>query len=119
MKYERMLALLKCLLGAYVVTGVLLLVTAGLLYKFNLSEKAVDIGIIAIYVISSLLAGLFYAKGASGRKFLWGMGAGTAYFLILSVLSMILEQNYTPLSNSCITTLLICLGSGMLGGMLG
>ena len=119
MKYERMLALLKCLLGAYVITGLLLLVTAGLLYKFNISEKAVDIGIIVIYVVSSLLAGLFYSKGASGRRFLWGMGAGAAYFLILCALSMALEQNYTPLSNTCITTLFICLGSGMLGGMLG
>ena len=39
MKYERILALLKCLLGAYVITGLLLLLTAGLLYKCNLSER--------------------------------------------------------------------------------
>ena len=119
MKYERMLALLKCLLGAYVVTGLLLLLTAGLLYRFDLSQKAVEIGVIAIYVVSSLLAGLFYSKGAPGRRFLWGMGAGAAYFLIICVLSIAIEQNYTPLSGSGITTLLICLGSGMLGGMLG
>ena len=79
MKYERILALLKCLLGAYVITGLLLLLTAGLLYKCNLSEKVIDIAIIAIYVISSLLAGLFYSKGAKSRRFLWGMGAGVAY----------------------------------------
>ena len=42
MKYERILALLKCLLGAYVITGLLLLLTAGLLYKCNLSEKVID-----------------------------------------------------------------------------
>ena len=113
MKYERILALLKCLLGAYVITGLLLLLTAGLLYKCNLSEKVIDIAIIAIYVISSLLAGLFYSKGAKSRRFLWGMGAGVAYFLIICVLSI------EPVSNSSITTLLICLGSGMLGGMLG
>ena len=70
MKYERILALLKCLLGAYVITGLLLLLTAGLLYKCNLSEKVIDIAIIAIYVISSLLAGLFYSKGAKSRRFL-------------------------------------------------
>ena len=119
MKYERILALLKCLLGAYVITGLLLLLTAGLLYKCDLSERFVDIAIIAIYVISSLLAGLFYAKGAKSRRFLWGMGAGTAYFLIICVLSIAMEPDFTPISNSSITTLLICLGSGMLGGMLG
>ena len=112
MKYERILALLKCLLGAYVITGLLLLLTAGLLYKCNLSEKVIDIAIIAIYVISSLLAGLFYSKGAKSRRFLWGMGAGVA-------LSIAMEPDFAPVSNSSITTLLICLGSGMLGGMLG
>ena len=115
MKYERILALLKCLLGAYVITGLLLLLTAGLLYKCNLSEKVIDIAIIAIYVISSLLAGLFYSKGAKSRRFLWGMGAGVAYFLIICVLSIAMEPDF----DSSITTLLICLGSGMLGGMLG
>ena len=119
MKYERMLALLKCLLGAYVVTGLLLLFTAGLLYKCNLSERAVEIAVIAIYVVSSLIAGFLYAKGAGGRRFLWGMGAGVSYFLIICVLSVAMEPDYTPLSNSTITTLFICLGSGMLGGMIG
>ena len=119
MKYERILALLKCLLGAYVITGLLLLLTAGLLYKCNLSEKVIDIAIIAIYVISSLLAGLFYSMGAKSRRFLWGMGAGVAYFLIICVLSIAMEPDFAPVSNSSITTLLICLGSGMLGGMLG
>ena len=118
-KYERLLALLKCLLAAYIITGLMLLVTAALLYKFQLSEKVIDISIIAIYVVSSLLAGLFYAKGASTRRFLWGMSAGAAYFLVICMISLAVEQDFTPLSNSCITTLLICLGSGMLGGMLG
>ena len=51
--------------------------------------------------------------------FLWGMGAGVAYFLIICVLSIAMEPDFEPVSNSSITTLLICLGSGMLGGMLG
>lgn len=119
MKYGRLIALLKSLLAAYVITGLLLLLTAGLLYRFDLSENTVEICIIAVYVAASLLAGLFYAKGACGRRFIWGMGAGAVYFLIICVLSFILEPGYVPWSNACITTFFICLGSGMLGGMLG
>lgn len=116
---ERLVALLKCLMAAYLITGVLLVAVAGLLYKFSLGENVIDISIIVIYCISSLLAGLFFSKGAPSRRFIWGMAAGAAYFLIICAVSVVAEPGFDPLSNSCITTLLICLGSGMLGGMLG
>lgn len=116
---ERLIALLKCLMASYLITGIMLVVVAALLYKFSIKENVVNISIIAIYCISSLLAGLFFSKGAASRRFLWGMVAGAAYFLIICAVSMAVDQNFMPLSNSCITTLLICLGSGMIGGMLG
>lgn len=116
---ERLVALLKCLMAAYLITGVLLLLVAGLLYKFSIGESVVDISIIVIYCVSSLLAGLFFSKGAVSHRFLWGMLAGAAYFMIICVVSIVADPNFVPVSNACITTLLICLGSGMLGGMLG
>lgn len=116
---ERLVALLKCLMAAYLITGALLLLVAGLLYKFSIGENVVDIGIIVIYCISSLLAGLFFSKGASSHRFLWGMLAGAAYFVVICAVSAVADPDFMPLSNSCITTLFICLGSGMLGGMIG
>ena len=116
---ERLVALLKCLMAAYLITGVLLLLVAGLLYKFSIGENIVDISIIVIYCVSSLLAGLFFSKGAASHRFLWGMLAGAAYFVIICAVSAVAEPDFVPISNACITTLLICLGSGMLGGMLG
>ncbi|MBQ2258601.1 MAG: TIGR04086 family membrane protein [Lachnospiraceae bacterium] len=116
---DRMVALLKCLMASYLITGVLLLTVAGLLYKFSLGETVIDICIIVVYCISSLLAGMLFSKGASKRRFLWGMSAGAAYFVIICVVSAIAEPDFNPISNSCITTLLICLGSGMMGGMIG
>ena len=47
-RYERVVALLKCLLAAYVVTGILLLLLAALLYKLQLGENTVEIGIIVV-----------------------------------------------------------------------
>lgn len=73
---ERLIALFKCLMAAYLITGALLLAVAGLLYKFSLGENVVDISIIVIYCISSLLAGLFSRKErqAGGLYGAWQRG---------------------------------------------
>ena len=57
-KDSKVLWVLKALLVSYVVTGMLLLILAMLLYKFDLDEKSVSAGIIAIYVASTLIGGL-------------------------------------------------------------
>lgn len=116
---ERLVALLKCLLASYLITGVMLVAVAGLLYKFSLGENVIDVGIIVVYCVSSLLAGLFFSKGAVSRRFLWGMTAGAMYFLVICAVTFAVEGKINLLSNSCVTTLFICTGSGMLGGMLG
>lgn len=116
---ERLVALLKCLVAAYLITGVMLLAAAGLLYKFSLGENVIDIGIIVVYCVSSLLAGLFFSKGASSRRFIWGMAAGAVYFLIICAVTFAVEGQIQLISNESITTLFVCTGSGMLGGMLG
>lgn len=116
---ERLIALLKCLLAAYLITGLLLVAVAGLLYKFSLGENVVDIAIIVVYCVSSMLAGLFFSKGAASRRFIWGLAAGAAYFLVICAVTFAVEGHIHLLSNSGVTTLFICTGSGMLGGMLG
>ena len=59
---SKALWVLKALLVSYIVTGVLLLVLAMLLYKFELDEKTVSAGIVAIYVASTLIGGLVLGK---------------------------------------------------------
>lgn len=117
-KYERVTSLLKGVLLAYLLTGVMLVVLAYLLYQFHVSEIVVDIGILVCYVIASLVAGMCYALNAKNRKFAWGMVAGFTYYAILLVISVGIEADFNVFSTSCITTLLVCTGSGMLGGML-
>ena len=50
--------ILKSLLAAYVVTGILLMILAMALYKFELTEEAVTAGITAVYLLSTFAAGL-------------------------------------------------------------
>lgn len=110
--------LLKCLLFSYIVTVVLLAVLAFLLYKLGLGEKFVSVAIIAIYVLATVLGGMIAGKRMQNRRFLWGLLVGAAYFVILAVVSVIFDQGSIQVGRSFFTTLVLCAGGGMLGGMM-
>lgn len=112
------LFLLKTLLFSYILTGALLALLAFLLYKVGLTERIVSIVIIAIYVVSTFLAGFVAGKRLKNRKFLWGLLMGSAYFLVLLGISVILGEPAGQLGDSVVTTLVLCTAGGMLGGML-
>lgn len=110
--------MLKALLGAYVVTGVLLMLLAFLMYKFNLDEGKVSVGIIVIYVLANLVGGFIIGKCAESRKFLWGLAAGILYFALLLLISLAFYHSLQNAGANTLTALLLCAGGGMLGGML-
>ena len=93
--------LLKSLLFSYILTVLMLGVLAFLLYKLQLGEKAVNMAIIV-----------------KSRRFLWGLLLGGAYFLILTAVSLIVGKGNIQMGSSFFTTLVLCAGGGMLGGML-
>ena len=72
----KLLWLLKSLLCAYVVTGILLFILTLLLYKLDLDEGKVTAGIVGIYILSTFAGGFMIGKLAGVRKFIWGMLAG-------------------------------------------
>ena len=110
--------LLKTLLFSYILTGVLLAILAVLLYKLRLEEKAVALAIIVIYVAGTFFGGFMAGKRLKNRKFLWGLLLGTAYFVVLALISLAVGRGHIQLGNSFLTTLVLCAGGGMLGGML-
>ena len=68
----QVLRMMKALLVAYVMTGFFLLITAGLMYRFELSEGKVKIAVIGIYVLSCFTGGFLAGRMMKNRKFLWG-----------------------------------------------
>ncbi|NBJ93781.1 TIGR04086 family membrane protein [Parablautia muri] len=114
----RITFILKCLLISYLLTTGLLLLLALMLYKFELSEKIVSICIIGIYILVTFLAGFLAGKREGSRKFLWGLLMGALYFAILAVVSIVTNQGIGEISRNFITVLMLCCGSGMLGGMI-
>lgn len=116
-KQTWVLSILKILLFMYIVTGILLVILAGLLYKMQLSEGVVSAGIVVIYVLSGFLGGFLSGKIMKTRKFLWGMVMGACYFLILTVGSIAFQHGIDMELSRFFTTLVLCIGSGMIGGM--
>ena len=114
---RRAAGILKALLSAYIVTGILLVVLALLLYKAGLSEEVVNAGILLIYVISSFAGGFVMGKLTGNRKFLWGLVTGILYFILLIVISLGLYHSLQADLMNLATTFLLCAGGGMLGGM--
>lgn len=109
---------LKVFLFSYALTAVLLLFLALLLYKLRISETVVNVGIILIYIITCFLAGFITGKKTGNRKFIWGLVVGIGYFVILAVISVLMAKGVGELGGSFASTLFLCAGSGMLGGML-
>ncbi len=106
------------LLGAYIVTGLILLVLALLLYRLQVTKSVINGGITLTYIISCFLAGNLAGRQMKQKRFLWGLIMGSAYFVVLLVLSIIVNQSVGAVSDSLLLTLILCAGGGMLGGML-
>lgn len=111
------LFLLKCLLFSYILTGALLLLLALFVYRFGLSEKTVSLIIIGIYIGTTFCAGFITGKKLKTRKFLWGLLMGTAYFVVLAILSLAVNHSLGEMGSNVFSVLVMCAGSGMLGGM--
>ena len=97
--------IVKALLVSYLLTGGLLLLLAGLLYRFRLDEGKIQIGIILIYIFSCFAGGFLSGKMMKSRKFLWGVLLGLLYFLIMTLVSLAVNRGlqdgtagYLPLS---------------------
>ena len=114
---EKVIFIIKCMLGAYILTAGLLLLLAFMLYRFGLSEKVVSICIIAVYIIVTFLAGLLAGKREGRKKFLWGLMMGVLYFGILVAVSLVVNRGLEDVAGNLITVFFLCAGSGMLGGM--
>lgn len=117
-KWSQASHILKALLCAYILTGILLLVLAGLLYKLNLDESKVAAGIIVIYIVSTFAGGFIAGKLLRQKKFLWGLTVGVMYFGLLLLVSLGLYHSLQGNGADVLTTFLFCAGGGMLGGML-
>jgi len=112
-------ALLKSLLAAYFLTGIMLLLLAFVMLKFGTGSEAVHIGIVFSYLFSSFVGGFLMGKQMKVKKFLWGVLLGVSYFAVIFVVSLLLNKNMMEQGMEMLTVFAMCGLGGMLGGMLG
>lgn len=115
---QKVMWVLKSLLASYIVTGLFLLLLTFLVYRFKLDEQMVVAGIVLIYVVSTFIGGLILGKLAKRRRFLWGSMLGSLYFLLLFLISYGVYREFNTNGVNAITTVILCVGGGMSGGMI-
>ena len=109
---------IKSLLASYIVTGILLLVLTFFMYKFELNEKIVSAAIVGFYVVSTLIGGMIIGKLTKSKRYLWGMVLGIIYFVLLLLITLGVYRTLNGDSVSIVTSLILCAGGGMTGGMI-
>ena len=109
---------IKSLLASYIVTGILLLVLTFFMYKFELNEKIVSAAIVGIYVVSTLIGGMIIGKLTKSKRYSWGMVLGIIYFVLLLLITLGVYRTLNGDSVSIVTSLILCAGGGMTGGMI-
>lgn len=114
---NKIAVIVKSLMLSYVLTGILLLVLAFLLYKMNMNQQSVEIGILLIYIVACFLGGFASGKMGKTKKYLWGLITGLTYVAALLLVSFIVNGEIGTGMGGCLTILALCSGSGMLGGM--
>ncbi len=115
---EKLGALLKSLLSAYLLTGILLLLLAFIMLKIGPGNDAIHIGIVFSYIFSSFVGGFVMGKRMKVKKFLWGVLLGVSYFAVIFMVSVLLNKNIMVQGMEMLTVFAMCGLGGMLGGML-
>ena len=110
--------LLIYLLCSYAFTLIVLVFLVFLLFKMRLSEQVISKTIIITYMAASFLGGFLAGKKMKVKKYIWGLLMGVAYYIVFLILSLIINKGDVEMSKTILTTLVLCCGGGMLGGML-
>ena len=120
MKYfsESIKSIGKILFVMYMITAVLLFLLAFLVQKLGWESGVISIGISLVYILSCFAGGFFVGKVQQTKKFIWGILISLAYVLIMLAVSLGVKHGLHSTMSAFIINLLLCLGSGMLGGMI-
>ncbi|MBQ2744253.1 MAG: TIGR04086 family membrane protein [Lachnospiraceae bacterium] len=115
---RNVLQVVKATIAVAIVTVILLLIMAFMLFKFNLSDGFIMVGIYITYVVSCFVGGLIIGKVRGEKKYLWGMIVGLVFFVTLSLISLIVTGELYGSGMKAIGALVACVLGGAVGGMI-
>ncbi len=103
---------------SYLLTAVMLLLLSFIMYKCKVSMSGANSGILASYVLSCLIGGFIFSGCLAQKKYLGGARLGVVYFAVVYLVSAVWNQSIAAQMPGMLTAFLICVFSGMLGGMI-
>lgn len=112
------LVLLKGLLISYIITAFMLLLLAFIMLKLDTPSIVISGGINLAYIVSAFAGGFFAGKKIEQKKFIWGMIIGVLYFVVLMLVSLMMNRVSPIPFGNLVTVFIISTLSGMLGGMI-
>lgn len=114
---QNVIYLLKGVLFSSLLMTCLIFLLALVLQLTGWSDSTISLLIILSFGLCGFLGGLYFAKHADKRRYLWGLLFGGTYFLVYLAASFLLSATVPDL-NQTLTMLACALGFGCLGGML-
>lgn len=114
----KVVKMVKSVVAAYIMTAIALLVLSFIMYRCKISMTGANSGILITYVLSCLVGGFIFSGCLAQRRFLGGGLLGVVYFLVAYVVSAVWNQSLADQMPGMLTAFLICIFSGMLGGMI-
>lgn len=112
------LNLTKIIIFTYILTGLLLFLLAFLMYKMDLADNQINLGVIIIMILATFVGGVISAKTFREKRFIYGAAVGLTYFLVLLLITLLMHKD-NKLAQDTLTMFIMCVGGGTLGGMLG
>jgi len=116
---SRAAAIGGALLVSYVVTLVLLIVVAFLLYKLKLQPAQAGLTVVLIYILAAMAGGFLTAKAVKQKRLLCGLGFGALYFGVLFFLSVIAQTGLSASPGQAVRAAICCLVGGVIGAVMG
>jgi len=103
---------------AYAITAIAFLAFAMLVTYTDMSERSLPTVVAVTTFLSVMVAGFDAAKGAHHKGWLWGMGAGFIYVLIMAIIMVVMLPTFA-VDGRTFTVIVLGIAGGGLGGMLG
>ena len=110
--------ILKTLIASYVLTGILLVLSAFLMYKMQLGELQIRLFVILIYGVATIVGGFLYGKIKGCKRVLNGALIGALYFVLLILISCIANGGFESGIGKNMISLSICVVGGIIGGII-
>lgn len=113
------LSVIKALVISYILSASALFVLAALLYYLDIKSEQIRIGMLITYAAACFAGGFYIGRKVKKREFLWGLIVGMLYYSIHMGAVVAIEGSLPDQIVPATALALLCMGSGMFGGMVG